>query len=206
MSKKNGYKAVVVGVSAGGMDALPRILKPLPKNFPLPIIIVQHTHPSGDDGFFVRYLNQRCKLEVIEATENQPIEDGKVYLAPADRHLLIEQDRLLALSTASKVNHSRPSIDVLFESAAEVYDSGLIAIILTGATADGARGMKKIDDCGGITIAQNPETAKAPAMPKAAIEACEIDYVLPLENIPEELLKLTRKVIFTSSLNQGDIS
>ena len=193
MSKKNGYKAVVVGVSSGGMDALPRILKPLPKDFPLPIIIVQHTHPSGDDGFFIRYLNQRCNLEVIEATENLPIEDGKVYIAPADHHLLVEQDKLLALSTNGKVNHSRPSIDVLFESAADVYDSGLIAIILTGATADGAKGMKKIDDCGGITIAQNPETAKAPVMPKAAIEACEIDYVLPLEDIPAELLKLTRK-------------
>lgn len=193
MNKKNGYEAVVVGVSAGGMDALPRVLKPLPKDFPLPIIIVQHTHPSGDDGFFVRYLNDRCKLEVIEATDNLPIKDGKVYLAPADHHLLIEKDRLLALSSDAKVNHSRPSIDVLFKSAADVYNSGLIGIVLTGATADGAKGMKKIDDCGGITMAQNPETAKAPAMPKAAIEACRIDYVLRLEDIPEELLKLTRK-------------
>ncbi len=193
MSNKNGYEAVVVGVSAGGMDALPRILKPLPKDFQLPIIIVQHTHPSGDDGFFVRYLNQRCQLEVSEATNNESIEKGKVYLAPADHHLFIDKDKSIALSTTNRVNHSRPSIDVLFHSAADVYQSGVIGIILTGATADGAKGMKSIDDNGGITIAQDPQTAKSAVMPNAAIEACEIDYILPLEGIPEELLKLIRK-------------
>lgn len=193
MSKRNGYKAVVVGVSAGGMDALPRILKPLPKDFPLPILVVQHTHPSGDDGFFVQYLNERCKLEVIEANRNEPIENGKVYLAPADHHLLVEKDGLLSLSMGDKVNHSRPSIDVLFHSAADVFQSGVIGVILTGATADGAKGMKRIDDNGGITIAQDPQTAKSPMMPQAAIAACEIDHILPLEGIPEELLKLITK-------------
>ena len=189
---RSKYKAILIGVSAGGMDALPTVLSPLPEDFPVPIFIVQHSHPSGDDGFFVRYLNERCKLEVVEATDNEPISSRKVYLAPADHHLLVANKKSLALSSGEKINHSRPSIDVLFDSAIDIYHSGLIGIILTGATADGAKGMQKIEKSGGLTIAQDPATAKTPAMPQAAINACSIDYILPLEKIPETLVKLVQ--------------
>ena len=189
-SIRSKYKAVLIGVSAGGMDALPKVLSPLPADFPAPIFIVQHSHPSGDDGFFVNYLNDRSRLEVIEATDNDPISVGKVYLAPADHHLLVTDNKTITLSSGEKINHSRPSIDVLFNSAVDVYNSGLIGIILTGATADGAKGMQKIEKSGGLTIAQDPTTAKAPAMPQAAVNACSIDYILPLEEIPKQLVKL----------------
>ncbi len=192
---RSKYKAIVIGVSAGGMDALPKVLSPLPEDFPVPILIVQHSHPSGDGGFFVEYLNERCRLEVIEATDNEPISNGKVCLAPADLHLVVADSKLLALSSDEKINHSRPSIDVLFDSAIDIYHSGLIGIILTGATHDGAKGMQKIEKNGGVTIAQDPATAKAPAMPQAAINACSIDYVLPLEDIPGKLVKLLQNGI-----------
>ncbi len=193
------YKAIVIGVSAGGMDALPKVLSSLPEDFPVPILIVQHTHPSGDGGFFVQYLNERCKLEIIEATDNEPISNGKVYIAPADHHLLVANKKSLSLSSGEKINHSRPSIDVLFDSAVDIYHSGLIGIILTGATADGAKGMQKIKKNGGLTIAQDPATAKTPAMPQAAINACSIDYVLPLEDIPGKLVKLLQNGISTKT-------
>ncbi|MBT4512091.1 MAG: chemotaxis protein CheB [Chloroflexi bacterium] len=193
---RSKYKAILIGVSAGGMDALPQVLSPLPEDFPLPILIVQHSHPSGDGGFFVEYLNERCRLEVIEATDNEPISNGKVYLAPADLHLVVADSKSLTLSSGEKINHSRPSIDVLFDSAVDVYHSGLIGIILTGATPDGAKGMRKIEKTGGLTIAQDPATAKTPAMPQAAIDACSIDYVLPLEDIPGTLVKLLQNGIW----------
>ena len=186
----NSFRCIVVGTSAGGLAALTEILSPLPKNFPVPILVVQHLSPVDTESYFVTYLNESCKLKVIEATDNEIIEKGIVYIAPANYHLLIEENGVLSLSVDRKVNFSRPSIDVLFESAADVYKSRLIGIILTGANSDGARGIKYIKELGGLTIVQDPVTAETDTMPKAAIKNSPIDYILPLDQIVSLLVKI----------------
>lgn len=205
ISKNNGnsstrFRAVVIGVSAGGMKALPQVLRPLPGNFPVPVMIVQHSHPSGDGGFLVRYLDERCNLLVKEVEESEPIVKGKAYLAPADYHIVVEEGEIFTLSSADKVNYSRPSIDVLFESAAGVYHSGLIGVILTGASSDGSRGLERIKNEGGLAIVQDPDTAEARVMPGSAIRSCEVDYVLSLSSIPETLVELLARQL--SSVGQ----
>ncbi len=184
------YKAVVIGVSAGGMNALPLVLFPLPSDFPVPIVIVQHISPDRRDNYLIEYLNRLVRLQVKEADEKESIDTGSVYIAPADYHLMIENDRTFSLCVDEKVQYARPSIDVLFESASEVYDSGLIGVILTGANADGAIGLKKIKENGGLAIVQDPETADSTMMPRSAIEACEVDHVLPLVEIGDFLMKI----------------
>ena len=184
------FNCIVIGVSAGGVKALPDVLSHLPAEFPLPVVVVQHISPDGDNGFFIQSLSQRLSVKVKEAGEKERIVPGYVYIAPPNYHLLVEKDRTFSLSIDEKVNYSRPSIDVLFESAADVYGPALIGVILTGASADGARGMKKINENGGLAIVQDPESAEARIMPQAAIEACKVDYVLPLDEIGKVLVEL----------------
>lgn len=183
------YKAVVIGASSGGMEALASILTSLDEDFGLPILIVQHISPHSD-GFIIEHLNKLCKLRVKEAEEKEKINFGNVYIAPPNYHLLVERDETLSLSTETKVCYSRPSIDVLFESAAEVYNNKLLGIILTGGNSDGSKGLKRIKELGGITIVQNPEEAEVSAMPKAAIESTEVDYILLLSEIKNKLIEL----------------
>jgi len=187
MSKK--YKAIVIGASAGGLEALVKILMPLPKDFSLPIIIVQHISPDSDN-YMTQYLNSVCDINIKEADEKEKIKAGNVYIAPPNYHLLIEENFTLSLSNQEKVNFSRPSIDVLFETAAYAYGSTLIGVILTGANNDGSKGMKLIHNFNGLTIAQDPKTAYVDNMPLAAIKATKIDYILPLEKIAELLIKI----------------
>ena len=187
------FDCIVIGVSAGGMKALPMVLSPLPPGFPVPVVVVQHISPDGDNAFFVQHLNQRLSVKVKEAAEKEEIVPGHVYMAPPNYHLLIENDRTFSLSIDEKVNYSRPSIDVLFESAADAYGPGLAGVILTGASSDGANGLKKIKQNGGVAIVQDPESAEARIMPQAAIEACEVDFVLPLEEIGKVLVKFRMK-------------
>ena len=184
------YKTVVIGVSAGGMKALKKILPVLPGDFPLPIIVVQHLHPD-QDGFYIKYFSEICNLRVKEAEEREDIQPGTIYFAPPNYHLLIEEDRSISLSSDEKVNYSRPSIDVLFESASDVYKSELIGIILTGANEDGAKGFSCIESNGGLTIAQDPATADYSVMPQSAINLVDVDYVLPLKDISKKLVELT---------------
>ncbi|TGK02057.1 chemotaxis protein CheB [Leptospira selangorensis] len=184
------YGAIVIGVSSGGLNALGKILPSLPQNYPIPIVIVQHVSPRSD-GYWVESMDKVCKLFVKEADEKESIERGTIYLAPANYHLLVEQDRTFSLSTEAKVNFARPSIDVLFESAAEVYGKELIGLILTGSNSDGALGLKKIKEEGGLTIVQDPETAESSAMPAHAISTTSVDYILPLEEIQKLLIKLS---------------
>jgi two-component system, chemotaxis family, protein-glutamate methylesterase/glutaminase len=186
------YTAVVIGVSAGGMNALGKILPALPQDFPLPVIIVQHVSPSSDN-YMVRHFNSHSQVTVKEADEKEQISPGVVYFAPPNYHLLIEEDRTFSLSTEGRVNYSRPSVDVLFESALDAYCSGLIGIILTGANNDGSKGLKKIKDCGGLAIVQDPATAEVPAMPEAALKLTRPDHILKLEDIAPMLIKLARK-------------
>ncbi|MBU4013021.1 MAG: chemotaxis protein CheB [Proteobacteria bacterium] len=176
------YEAIVIGVSSGGMITLDKILRHLPSDFALSIIIVQHQHPESDD-FLARFLDARCSLTVKQADEKEIIMPGKIYIAPPNYHLLVEEDKTLSLSTNKHVNFARPSIDVLFETAADVFGEKLVGIILTGANEDGSRGLKKIKESGGLTIVQDPDTAAVDTMPKAAIASTKVDYILPLENI-----------------------
>jgi two-component system chemotaxis response regulator CheB len=176
------YEAVVIGTSSGGMDALTTLLSVLSDTLVLSTIIVQHMHPHSDD-FLARHLHEICQLTVKQAEEKEPIAPGIVYIAPANYHLLIEADKTFSLSNTKRVNYARPSIDVLFETAADVYGARLIGIILTGANNDGSQGLKTIKECGGLTIVQDPATAEADSMPKAAIEATTVDYVLSLQEI-----------------------
>ncbi len=176
------YEAIVIGVSSGGMITLNTILRHLPSDFALSIIIVQHQHPESDD-FIAKFLDDRCSLTVKQADEKESILPGVIYIAPPNYHLLVEEDKTLSLSTNKRVHYARPSIDILFESAADVFGEKLVGIILTGANEDGSHGIRKIKESGGLTIVQDPDTAEVDTMPKAAIASTKIDYILPLEKI-----------------------
>ena len=182
LTGKKTFDAIVVGASAGGLEALGRLLSEFDERFPASLIIVQHLYP-GSPNMVASILNNKCTLFVKEADEKEEIKPSTVYLAPANYHLLVESDRTLSFSVDEKVNYSRPSIDVLFQSAADVYKSALIGILLTGANSDGARGMQYIRENGGTTIAQDPKTAEVPLMPQAAIDLAAADYILPLPKI-----------------------
>jgi two-component system chemotaxis response regulator CheB len=181
------YDAIVIGASAGGLYVIIRILKLLPANFNKPVIVVQHR--SRDERTLLEdVLQQKCQVKIKQADEKELIKPGTVYFAPPDYHLLIERDGTFSLSCDAPVNYSRPSIDVLFETAADVYKEKLLAIILTGANKDGSYGIKKIAGMGGTTIAQAPETADYPEMPKAAIRTGYVQQVLDPEAIGQYLL------------------
>ncbi|MDE3016423.1 MAG: chemotaxis protein CheB [Pseudomonadota bacterium] len=183
------YEAIVIGVSAGGLQALKILLPVLPASFPLPIAVVQHIGERSD-GFLATYLNQISKIMVKEAEDKEPLCSGIAYLAPPGYHLLIEPGRIFGLSVDARINYSCPSIDVLFESAAHAFGESLIGIVLTGANADGAQGLKIIRAYGRRAIVQNPKTAEAAAMPQAALAATKADYVVDLEQIAPLLLRL----------------
>lgn len=189
--RQKRYEVVVMGVSSGGMTALSIIIPMLSKDFALPVIIVQHQHPHADD-FLVRYLDEKCELSVKYAEEKERIEPATIYLAPPNYHLLIEQDRTFSFSIAARVNYARPSVDVLFETTADAFGANTIGIILTGANNDGSHGLKMIHDRGGLTIVQDPATAEATEMPRAAIAATKVDYILPLADIGPRLNSLTK--------------
>lgn len=174
---------VVVGTSLGGMRALEIVLRGLMPDFPLPIAVVQHRGTdAGAQSQLAMLLQTHCALPVGEAEDKEPIVGGRVYLAPPDYHLLVD-DNHFALSTDERVSYARPSIDVLFESAAEVYRRAVVAVLLTGASSDGTRGAKRVRERGGKVVAQDPRTAESPVMPQAAIHAGAVDAVLPLGEI-----------------------
>ncbi|RHX79266.1 chemotaxis protein CheB [Leptospira yasudae] len=186
------YEAIVVGVSSGGLNAMKTIFSALPADYEIPLIVVQHLSPRSD-GEWIRILGRSSRIKIKEADEKETIEGPAVYVSPPNYHLLIEKNRTFSLSADERVNFARPSVDVLFESASEVYGEALIGIVLTGANSDGANGMKKIKANGGLAIVQDPTTAEAPFMPEAAIRACSVDHVLSLEKISEFLIRLNFK-------------
>ena len=183
------FEAIVIGVSAGGLKALRAILLGLPKGFVIPVIIVQHLS-ANSDGDWIEILDGMSHIRIKEAEEKEEIDGGSAYIAPPGYHLLIEEDRTFSLSAEDRVNFSRPSIDVLFESAADVYGKSLIGIILTGLNNDGAAGLKYIKNSGGLSIVEDPATAEWSSMPESAIEATEVDYIVPLEEMVPLLIKL----------------
>ncbi len=163
-------KAVVIGASAGGVQALLQILPSLPASYPLPVLIVVHVPPDRDNAL-VSLFQARCQIQVREAEDKEPILPGLVYFAPSDYHLLVEKDGTLSLSSDELVNHSRPSIDVLLESAADAFGNELVGVILTGANDDGARGLQAVVEAGGVAIVEDPAEAYASAMPAASLRA-----------------------------------
>ncbi|MBC8029257.1 MAG: chemotaxis protein CheB [Pyrinomonadaceae bacterium] len=165
------------------------LLASLPAEFPLPIAIVQHRGADSESGLS-EFLSQASKLRVKEPEDKEPIEPGNVYLAARDYHLLIENGSF-ALSTEFPVAYARPSIDVLFESAADEYEDGAIGVILTGANRDGARGLHQIKARGGLTIVENPASATCREMPEAAIAMTSVDWILPLPEIGPQLERLS---------------
>jgi len=184
---KRGFEAAVIGCSAGGLHALRVVLGALPAELAMSVIIVAHTAADGDH-LLPALLAKICKLPVSEAREREPILPGQVYIAPPNYHLLIEPERNFGLSVDGKVCFVRPSIDVLFCSAADVFRENLMAIILTGANSDGAQGLKAVKEAGGYTLAQEPHGAYADTMPKAAIATGAVDRVLPLAGLAQEIV------------------
>jgi two-component system chemotaxis response regulator CheB len=176
------YDAVAIGVSAGGLAALHAIIPLLGNEFPVHVLIVQHMGPDSKN-FLVSHLTKSCRCRVKEAEDKDRPQQGTVYVAPPNYHLLVEEDKSLALSTQERVNFSRPSIDVMFTSAAEAHQDRLVGVVLTGANNDGTAGLGTIKKYGGLTIVQAPETAAEPTMPRSAITAVDPDHVLPLEDI-----------------------
>ncbi len=179
-------KAVVIGGSAGSVEALTTLLSVLPEQYGIPVIAVVHLPPDSK-SLLADILQPHCKLIVQEIEDKTPLLPGHVYLAPPDYHVLPESHNVLSLSAEEEVLFSRPSIDVLFETAADSFDGKVVGVVMTGANEDGARGLKKIIDAGGLGLIQDPATAYAPMMPRAAEAACPTAKLMTLSQIGEFL-------------------
>jgi two-component system chemotaxis response regulator CheB len=176
------YDFVVIGASLGGLHAMSVLLSHLPHDFSVPIAVAQHRAAVPDDDLATIW-QRSTTLSVHDAEDKAAIEPSHVYIAPADYHLLVESRELFALSTDPPVLWARPSIDVLFESAAETYRDRVIGVILTGASADGSRGLKAIRERGGCALVQDPLTAECAVMPQAALVATDVNHVLALADL-----------------------
>jgi two-component system, chemotaxis family, protein-glutamate methylesterase/glutaminase len=181
---------LVVGGSAGSLEAILKILPALRNGLDIAVIIIVHRKPSNDT-ILVDLLNSKMEMLVKEAEEKEAIFRGHVYVVPADYHVLIESDLTLSLDVSEKVNFSRPSIDVTFESAADVMGTRVIGILLSGANADGVEGLKKIQAKGGLCIVQEPGSAEVDYMPRQAIQQVKIDKILPAGEIADYINRLS---------------
>lgn len=191
MPRARAIEAVVVGASSGGVEALCTLFAGLPADFPAPILVVQHTRSETARGLCEAF-GHAGRLPVVEAEPRQPVLGGCVYVAPPDYHLLVEPGPRLALSVDEKVCQVRPSVDVLFESAADVWRDRLAGVILTGANGDGAQGLAAVRSRRGVAIVQDPDGAQMREMPEAALRACGADHVVTLTGIAPLLSELCR--------------
>lgn len=182
MLNNRQYDAIVIGASAGGISVLSTLVESLPPHFSIPIIIATHL-PADKISVLDKILGTKCSLTVKEAFDKEYINEGYVYLAPPNYHLLVEKDFYFSLSSEDPVLYSRPSIDVLFETAADAYEEKLLGIILTGANSDGALGLKTILMKGGSGIIQTPQEAEAECMPRAAIKQCPAARIATVQEI-----------------------
>jgi two-component system, chemotaxis family, protein-glutamate methylesterase/glutaminase len=182
--------AIVIGASAGAVEALSKLLPGFRADYPVPIIIVVHV-PSNSENSLCKLMAPICSIQLREAEDKENLCPGNVYFAPPDYHVLIESDHRISLSSEKEVLFSRPSIDVLFESAADVFGHRLLGIILTGANHDGANGLWAIAQAGGVVIVQNPAYAYASAMPESALARCPLAFVLDLDEISDLLSRMT---------------
>jgi len=193
MMKPDIERLVVVGTSFGGLTALQTLLPALPTTFHAPIIIVQHRSREAGSGLCA-FLQKHSLLPLHEPEDKEAVMPGHVYLAPRDYHLLLDGETF-ALSIEAPVEYARPSIDVLFESAADAYREKVVGVILTGANADGARGLARIKDCGGMCIVEDPATAESRQMPDAALAATRVDKILPLADVAPFLIELCHSTL-----------
>jgi two-component system chemotaxis response regulator CheB len=182
-------EAIAIGASAGAVQALSRVLPVLPADYPIPLLVVVHVPPDRDNAL-VALLQSKSAITMKEAEDKEPIQPGVAYFAPSDYHLLVEGDRTLSLSRDDLVLHSRPSIDVMFESAAEAYGPSLLGVVLSGANEDGARGARAILSAGGTVWAEDPAEAYAAAMPGAALAVDPRVAAFPLDAIATNLREL----------------
>jgi two-component system chemotaxis response regulator CheB len=176
------YKAVIIGGSAGSFQVITKILSSLPSNFHLPVLLCLHRLKHVRSGF-VEALSIKASIPVIEPYDKDQIKSGKAYLAPANYHMFVELGNRIALSTEEPVNHSRPSIDLSFVTAAQVYREKLIGIILSGANKDGAYGLKKIKDYGGLAIVQDPEECQVKTMTESSLRLTKVDHIYKTNEI-----------------------
>jgi two-component system chemotaxis response regulator CheB len=182
-------EAVVIGASAGGFEAILAVLKDLPPAYPMPLVAVLHL-PDHHESRLSELFGYRLALQVREARDKEPLEPGILYVAPSGYHLQIEADRSFSLSCEERVSYARPSIDVLFETAADAYGQSLAGVLLTGANHDGAAGLAGMKVAGGLTVVQDPASAEIPTMPEAAIRRAAPDLILPLAEIRSLLARL----------------
>lgn len=188
-AKKRTIEAVVIGASAGGIDALMHILPALPARPAFPVAVVLHV-PDDRDSRLAEVFQQHLPMPVLQAEDKAPLTAGTIYFAPPGYHLSIEEDRSFSLSQEEPVHFSRPAIDILMSSAADAFGARLCGIVLTGASADGAAGLARIGELGGLTVAQDPTDAEISTMPAAAIRLRQPDMVLPLREIRSLLANL----------------
>ncbi|MES2976045.1 MAG: chemotaxis protein CheB [Pseudomonadota bacterium] len=182
--------AIAIGASAGGVEALLQLLSGLPAGYPLPVVVVVHL--ADDRGSLLsEVFSYRLALPVREAGDKDAIQPGTVYFAPSGYHLLVEKDFSLSLSCDPREHFSRPSIDVLMDSAADAWGPALAGILLTGANEDGAAGLARVGRAGGLTVVQDPAEAQSPTMPRAAIKLQNPDFVLPLRDIKTLIAQLS---------------
>lgn len=184
-----GIEAIVVGASAGGVEALLSVFSQIPAGFAVPIITVLHL-PDERRSQLAEVFGRRVAIPVLEAQDKAVIAPGTLYFAGPGYHLSVEHDRSLSLSQEDRVHHSRPSIDYLFESAADTYGPALLAILLTGANQDGATGLAHVKACGGTTVVQDPQEARVAIMPRAALALHTPDHILTLSRIAALLASL----------------
>ena len=189
VSLRERIAAIVIGTSAGGVEALSVVLPALPADTQAAVFVVLHL-PRDRPSLLVDIFRRKTALRVQEAQDKEPVEPGTVYFAPSDYHLLLDPGPQLALSVDDLVHHSRPSIDVLFQSAADLYAERLLGVILTGANEDGAEGLAAVHDAGGVTVVQEPSTAQSPQMVNAALKLRRADHVMPLAGIAALLATL----------------
>lgn len=192
MATANGStpRLVVIGASLGGLAAVERVLAGLPDDFPAAVVIVQH-RSSDSTEVLAQLLGRRSAQPIVEPDSGEPIQPGRVYLAPPGYHLLVEGDGTFGLSTEGPVTWARPSIDVLFDSAAEVWGDRLVAVLLTGSSDDGARGIATVQARGGVVLVQEPDEAESPVAPRAALRLAPQATIIRLAEIPELLVQLT---------------
>lgn len=188
-SARQPLRAVVIGTSAGGVESLSKLLPSLRPDCGVSVFVVLHL-PRERPSLLAELFGPKCALPVVEAQDKQPVEPEVIYFAPPDYHLLIDEGPQLALSSDELVHFSRPSVDVLFESAADQFGAALLGIVLSGANADGAAGLRSVAQAGGTTLVQSPETALAPTMPEAALAAAPASARLSLDELADALRSL----------------
>ncbi len=191
MIEKN-IKYIVIGGSAGSFRVVIKLISQIPKDFPLPIILCLHRLKHVRSGF-IEALELKSNLPIVEPYDKMHISSGSIYLAPANYHLMVELGNHFSLSTYDNVNHSRPAIDITFNTAARIFRSKMLGILLSGANKDGALGMKSVNINGGTTIIQDPALSQARTMPQAAKQLTKIDHIFSPEQITNYILKLPRK-------------